>query len=46
MVAELEGLGDVEVEVEVPLPVTLRFKHICFTKVPNAVSHVSIWHTC
>jgi hypothetical protein len=37
MVAELVGLGDVEVEVEVPFPVTLRFRQICLTRVPKAV---------
>jgi hypothetical protein len=44
IVAELVGLADAAVEVEVPFPVTLRFKHICLTRVPNAVSHISILH--
>jgi hypothetical protein len=47
MVAEPVGLGDVDVDVdvvvvvEVPLPVTLRFRQICFTRVPNAGSVIS-----
>ena len=37
IVAELVGVADVALEVEVPFPVTLRFRHICLTRVPNAV---------
>ena len=40
MVAEPVGLGDVDVEVL--LPVRLRFRQICFTRAPNAVSLISI----
>ena len=39
--AELVGLDDVEVVVEVLFPVTLRFKQICFTRMPNAIFHIS-----
>jgi hypothetical protein len=41
IVGELVGLGGVEVEV--PFPVTLRFRQICFTRVPKAVSRISLW---
>jgi hypothetical protein len=37
IVAEPVGLGDVDVDVEDAFPITLRFRHICLTKVPNAV---------
>jgi hypothetical protein len=36
IVGELVGPVGVEVGLEVPFPVTLRFRQICFTRVPNA----------
>ena len=44
-VAELVGLADVTVDVEVPFLVTLIFRHICLTRVPNAVSHIIQYST-
>ncbi len=45
IIAELVGLAAGEVDVEVPFPVTLRFTHICLTRVPNAVSHINQYST-